>query len=89
MKLNHALLLVYLTNFIKADFNSQVLKSRPGAPKVFDTYVLSAFKCLVVDRFKRNLERDYDKILDLNERRVAARSPLFLKESDKQAWKLA
>lgn len=75
MKLNHALLLVYLTNFVKADFKSQVLKSRPGSPKVFDTYVLTAFKALTVDKLKNNLEKDYDKILDLNERRVAAKSP--------------
>jgi len=82
MKLNHALLLVYMTNYIKADFNSQILKARPGAPKAFDTYVLTAFKSLVIDKLRKNLERDYDRILDLNERRVLAKTPLFVKESD-------
>jgi hypothetical protein len=89
MKLNHALLLVYMTNFIKADFNSQILKARPGAPKVFDTYVLTAFKSLVIDKLRKNLERDYDRILDLNERRVLAKTPLFVRESDVKSWKLA
>jgi len=89
MKLNHALSLVYMTNFIKADFSSQILKSRPGAPKVYDTYVLTAFKALVVDKLRKNLERDYDRILDLNERRVIAKTPLLVKESDVKSWKLA
>jgi len=85
MKLNHALSLVYMTNFIKADFSSQILKSRPGAPKVFDTYVLTAFKALVIDKLRKNLERDYDRILDLNERRVLVKTPIKIRVSDEKS----
>nr|QXN75379.1 MAG: RNA-dependent RNA polymerase [Grapevine-associated mitovirus 4] len=42
-KLNHALQLVYLTNIVKASFNTEVLSLRKGSPKDFNTIYLEIF----------------------------------------------
>lgn len=42
-KLNHALQLVYLSQVVKSDFNTDTLRLRKGAPKDFNTRYLTLF----------------------------------------------
>ena len=48
-KLNHALQLVYLSQIVKADINTDVLRLRKGAPKSFNSEYLKIFNIQVLE----------------------------------------
>jgi len=54
-KYNHALQLIHLSQIVKADFNTDVLRLNRKAPKDFDTIYLDIFKSKVLYPLFRRL----------------------------------
>nr|QIR30239.1 RNA-dependent RNA polymerase [Plasmopara viticola lesion associated mitovirus 16] len=56
-KMNHALQLVYLSQIVKSDFNTEILALRRGAPKDFNTVYLKLFSKQVLEPLARLIKQ--------------------------------